>query len=211
MTANFNPSKENVLSIRINNKLLEELDILVKINHTNRSDFIRKAISDSISFNQIYRFHPTFLVSPEMFGVILSEINEDKIKNIAKLSILNAKLILKTYLQKNIQSSIVEKYLKDKRTIISALLKYIIESILSSKGQNWLKKINYTSISDKFTITGTHSLGENFSKFLYYYFIDFFFIFDFKILDEKCILTESTIKIIFSGENDEFDINVFLK
>lgn len=203
-------SKEFVLSLRIKKSLLGEIDIAAQKERMNRSDYIRKAISDAISFSEIYRLNPTFLVNPDVFKFAIKSMEDIDLEELAALSMRNARYILKLYLQKNLQSSIVQKYLTNMKSIIIGLLTYIIQSILSPTGQHWFKRIHFAWETDAFVITGMHTLGLNFSKFMRCYFIQFFDVFGFKEQPSKQILHEDKLKLVFTGELKDFDIKTLL-
>ncbi|HMF31143.1 MAG TPA: hypothetical protein VKK79_07005 [Candidatus Lokiarchaeia archaeon] len=202
--------KEYVLSLRIPINLNEEIEEVATKENLTKSDYIRKAISDAISFSVTLRQNQTFLIDQEMVKFALEFMEDIDIEEFATLSIQNGRKILKSYLNKNVNSSIVQKYLDDKKTIVSGLLIYITQSILSPTGQNWFKRVLFSWTGDVVTITGTHDLGLKFSEFMHYYFVKFFAIFNYEELKENVILKEDRIKLKFQGENKEFDINILL-
>jgi len=201
-----------MLSIRIDNDLIQELDVIADREHLTRSDYIRKAISDAMSFSVLLRKNQTFLVNPEMLQYSLSFMDENDIEEYALLSIQNGREILKEYLNKNLLSSIVQKYLDDKQTIISGLLTYITQSVLGPTGQKWFYRIHFTWHNNIVVIMGTHTLGLAFTTFMRYYFMHFFEIFGFQEVESKikAALKEDRIKLEFSGELGKFDITTLM-
>lgn len=105
----------------------------------------------------------------------------------------------------------MKKYLTNKKTIIIGLLTYIIHSILAPTAQRWFTKIHATWETEKFIITGTHKLGENFSKFMQAYFVHFFALFAYFEQENEQIIQEDKLKLVFHGKTTDFDIGIFLK
>ncbi|MEX2681476.1 MAG: hypothetical protein Q6373_007740 [Candidatus Sigynarchaeota archaeon] len=202
--------KEEILSIRIGKELLKELEEIAKKERMKKSDYVRKAISDAMSFSVMLRKNQTFLVDPEMMRYALEFMDDFDIEEFALLSLKNGRAILKDYLNKNITSSIVQKYLKSKMTIITGLLTYITESILGSTGQGWFKRIHFSWNDLIVSIRGTHELGLRFTKFIRYYFVHFFKIFDFPEIEGKTILLDDRIKIEFQGNDQAFDVSTLI-
>jgi hypothetical protein len=205
------PSEEHILSLRIKKNLLKEIETVAAKEKMSKSDYIRKAVSDAISISEVLRHNSTFLVSPQMIKLAVAKMSDEEIDQFALLSLQNGKEVLKLYLKKNIQSSIVKKYLTNKKTIIIGLLTYIIHSILAPTAQNWFSKIHASWDADKMIITGTHLLGINFSKFIQAYFKHFFDLFAYKEQINERILQEDKLKLVYQGETTEFDISIFLK
>src|SRR5271157_4072594 len=98
-------NKECVLSIRIDSDLLQELNTIAEKEHLSRSDYIRKAISDAMSFSVQLRKNQTFLINSEMLKYSLGLMDDNDIEEYAILSIQNGREILKEYLNKNLSSS----------------------------------------------------------------------------------------------------------
>ncbi len=199
-----------MLSLRIRTDLLEEIDVVASKEHMSKSDYIRKAISDAISFSAMNRQNQTFLVFPEMLKFSLNFMEDLDIEKYAILSLQNGRQILKAYLQKNIKSSIVQKYLTNKKSIITGLLTYISQSILAPTGQGWFQRIHCAWESDTLAITGMHTLGLKFSKFIRFYFIQFFEIFDYTEITTSTILKEDRLKLVFRGDFAEYDVNLLM-
>ncbi len=206
----LNNRKEVVLSIRIRSDLLGEMDTIADKEKMNRSDYIRKAISDAMSFSVALRKNQTFLVDPEMMRYALEFMDDFDIEEFAILSLKNGRAILKDYLNKNLESSIVQKYLKSKVIIITGLLTYITESILGSTGQGWFKRVHFSWNGLIISIRGTHELGMRFTKFIRYYFVHFFKIFDYSEIEGKSILVDDRIKIEFQGNDQAFDVSTLM-
>jgi len=198
------------LSIRIGTELLKEMEEIAKKERMKKSDYVRKAISDAMSFSIMLRKNQTFLVDPKMMQYALEFMDDFDIEEFAIMSLKNGRSILKDYLNKNIESSIVQKYLKDKVTIITGLLTYITESILGSTGQGWFKRIHFSWNNLILSIRGTHELGLRFTKFIRYYFVHFFKIFDYCEIEGKSILIDDRIKIEFQGNDQAFDISTLM-
>ncbi len=186
---------------------MEEIDSVAVKENMSKSDYIRKAISDAISFSSMNRQNQTFLVYPEMLKFSLNYMEDHDIEQYALLSLQNGRQILKAYLQKNIKSSIVQKYLTNKKTIITGLLTYISQSILGPTGQHWFQRIHCAWEGDTLAIAGVHSLGLKFSKFIWFYFIQFFEIFDYTEIAASTILKEDRLKLVFHGDFAEYDVN----
>lgn len=163
-----------------------------------------------MSFSIMLRKNQTFLVDPKMMQYALEFMDDFDIEEFAIMSLKNGRSILKDYLNKNIESSIVQKYLKDKVTIITGLLTYITESILGSTGQGWFKRIHFSWNNLILSIRGTHELGLRFTKFIRYYFVHFFKIFDYCEIEGKSILIDDRIKIEFQGNDQAFDISTLM-
>ena len=202
--------KEHVFSLRLKKSLLNEIDEAAKKLYINKSDFIRKAISDAISFQEFNRFSQVFFMGPNMLKFSLDLMDELQIEDFAQLALNNGQKFLSIYLKKQMNSSITEKYLENKKTIISGLLLFITESILSQSGQGWYERIRFSWRKDSIVITGVHNLGEKFSIFTRYYFIHFFSLFDFHDEPGLMILEENRIKFVFTGELSHFDLNILL-
>ncbi len=202
--------KEVVLSVRIRSDLLGEMDAIADKEKMNRSDYIRKAISDAMSFSVALRKNQTFLVDPEMLRYALEFMDDFDIEEFAILSLKNGRSILKEYLNKNLESSIVQKYLKSKVIVITGLLTYITESILGSTGQGWFKRVHFSWNGLTISIRGTHELGLRFTKFIRYYFVHFFKIFDYGEIEGKSILVDDRIKIEFQGNDQAFDVSTLM-
>nr|MDO8084863.1 ribbon-helix-helix domain-containing protein [Candidatus Sigynarchaeum springense] len=198
------------MSIRIGTELLKEMEEIAKKERMKKSDYVRKAISDAMSFSIMLRKNQTFLVDPKMMQYALEFMDDFDIEEFAIMSLKNGRSILKDYLNKNIESSIVQKYLKDKVTIITGLLTYITESILGSTGQGWFKRIHFSWNNLILSIRGTHELGLRFTKFIRYYFVHFFKIFDYCEIEGKSILIDDRIKIEFQGNDQAFDISTLM-
>nr|MDO8109806.1 hypothetical protein [Candidatus Sigynarchaeota archaeon] len=114
-------------------------------------------------------------------------------------------------MNKNVTSSIVKKYLTNKVTIITGLMTYITQSILGSTGQNWFRRIHFSWNTTAISLRGTHELGLRFSKFIRYYFVHFFEIFDYHENTSKTILQDDSIKFEFSGDDAEFDVRQLME
>lgn len=206
-------NKECVLSIRIDSDLLQELDTIAEKEHLSRSDYIRKAIADAMSFSVQLRKNQTFLINSDMVKYSLGLMDDNDIEEFAILSIQNGREILKDYLGKNLSSSIVQKYLEDNQTIISGLLTFIIQSILGPTSQKWFHRIHFSWHENIVAIIGTHALGLGFSKFMRYYFMHFFDIFNFQEVENKnkIIINEDRIKLEFKGNFGKFDVAMIMK
>lgn len=89
------PSEEHILSLRIKNNLLTEIDTVAAKEKMSRSDYIRKAVSDAISFSEVLRYNSTFLVSPPMIQFALQKMNDREIAEFANLALQNGKEVLK--------------------------------------------------------------------------------------------------------------------
>ncbi len=176
----------------------------------SKSDYIRKAISDAISFSNMNRQNQTFLVYPEMLKFSLNFMEDIDIEKYATLSLQNGRQILKEYLQKNIKSSIVQKYLRNKKSIITGLLTYISQSILAPTGQGWFQRIRCAWEGDTIAITGMHALGIKFSKFIQFYFIQFFEIFGYTEIATSTVVKDDRLKLLFHGDFAEFDVNLLM-
>jgi hypothetical protein len=202
--------KEEILSIRIGKELLQELEEIAKKERMKKSDYVRKAISDAMSFSVMLRKNQTFLVDPEMLRYALEFMDDFDIEEFAILSLKNGRSILKDYLNKNLESSIVQKYLKSKVIIITGLLTYITESILGSTGQGWFKRVHFSWNGLIISIRGTHELGVRFTKFIRYYFVHFFKIFEYTEIEGKSILVDDRIKLEFQGDDNAFDVSILM-
>ncbi len=189
---------------------MEEIDSVAVKENMSKSDYIRKAISDAISFSAMNRQNQTFLVYPEMLKYSLNFMEDFDIEKYAALSLQNGRHILKAYLTKNIKSSIVKKYLTNKKSIITGLMTYITQSILAPTGQGWFQRIHCVWESDNLAITGMHSLGIKFSIFIRFYFIHFFEIFDYIEVAANTILKDDRLKLVFHGDFAEYDINLLM-
>ncbi len=189
---------------------MDEIDTVAVKENMSKSDYIRKAISDAISFSNMNRQNQTFLVYPEMLKFSLNFMEDLDIEKYAALSLQNGRQILKGYLQKNIKSSIVQKYLTNKKSIITGLLTYISQSILAPTGQGWFQRIHCVWESDNIAITGIHALGLKFSKFIRFYFFQFFEIFGYTEIAASTILKDDRLKLVFHGDFAEFDVNVLM-
>lgn len=199
-----------MLSIRIGTELLREMEEIAKRERMNKSDYIRKAISDAMSFSVMLRKNQTFLVDPGMMRYALEFMEDFDIEEFALLSLKNGRAILKDFLNKNITSSIVQKYLDSKVTIITGLMTYITQSILGPTGQNWFKRIHFSWKGTSVSVRGTHDLGLRFSKFMRYYFLHFFEIFDYQEMEGNAILQDDRIKLEFQGEERAFEISTLM-
>lgn len=207
------PQKEGneyVFSLRIKLSVLKEIDDVARKENMTKSDFIRKAISDAMSFSEMFKRNQTFLVSPKMMEFALNMMNDAEIEKFALMAIQNGQEILKTYLKYRSHSTIVKQYLDNKKTMISGLLKYIIFSILAPTGQEWFQRIQFTWDGDLVIIAGIHRLGEKFSKFIHLYFTKFFSIFSCYENENVRILKEDRLKIGFTGDMSEFDIKLLM-
>jgi hypothetical protein len=199
--------KDFVLSLRIPMDLLKEIDECADKEHLGRSDYIRKAISDAISVSEVLRQAQTFLISPEMIQIALEHMDEFDIENFAILSLKSGRNFLKLYLQHSLHSTVIKKYLPNKQTILSGIMEYLSQSILGPTGQHWVDRIHFSWEGNKVILTGIHSLGLNFSKFLYYYFFHLFEIFNYTCVQTEIILKEERLKLIFQGDAKEFDVS----
>lgn len=207
------PQKEGneyVFSLRIKPSLLKEIEDVARKENMTKSDFIRKAISDAMSFSEMFKRNQTFLVSPKMMEFALNLMNDSEIERFALMSIQNGQDILKTYLKYRSHSTIVKQYLDSKKTMITGLLKYIIYSILAPTGQEWFQRIQFTWDENKVIIAGIHKLGEKFSRFILFYFTYFFRIFACTECENIRILKEDRLKIGFTGDMKEFDIKLLM-
>jgi hypothetical protein len=202
--------KDYVLSLRIRADLVNEIERIAEKEKMSKSDYIRKAISDGISFSSMNRQNQTFLVYPEMLKFSLNFMEDLDIEKFAVLSLENGRQILKAYLQKNINSTIVQKYLTNKKTIITGLLTYITQSILAPTGQNWFQRIHCVWEGEDLAITGMHALGLKFSKFIRFYFIQFFEIFEYTEVATSTILKEDRLKLVFHGDFAEYDVKLLM-
>lgn len=207
------PQKEGneyVFSLRIKPSLLKEIEDVARKENMTKSDFIRKAISDAMSFSEMFKRNQTFLVSPKMTEFALNLMNDSEIERFALMSIQNGQDILKTYLKYRSHSTIVKQYLDSKKTMITGLLKYIIYSILAPTGQEWFQRIQFTWDENNVIIAGIHKLGEKFSKFILLYFTYFFRIFGCTECENIRILKEDRLKIGFTGDMKEFDVKLLM-
>jgi hypothetical protein len=203
-------NQEIILSLRVKPQFAHEIDQISRKLKVNKSDFIRKAISDSISIHEIYRKNQTFLIGPNMFEFSLKFMDECDLEEYAQLALENGKRILKLYLQKQINTSIVQKYLKNKKTILTGLLFFITESILSPVGQELFKRIFFSWKENQVILTGVHHLGDKFSIFMRFYFIHFFKLFQFTEVKDECLLKENKIKLVFEGDIGKYDISFLM-
>ncbi len=203
--------KEHIFSIRMKKSLLKEISQTAKKERISKSDFIRKSISNEISFQEFNRFSQTNFLGPNMVEYALKFMDELEIEDFAKLAMLNGRKFLSQFLEKQKTSSITKKYLKNKKSIMSGLLQYITQSILPQSAQNWFQRITYSLRGNQFVITGIHRRGEKFSLFIRHYFIHFFNIFEFNEIKSKMIIGENRLKLVFSGQWDEFDIKKIFK
>lgn len=210
MTLPQKEGNEYVFSLRIKLSVLKEIDDVARKENMTKSDFIRKAISDAMSFSEMFKRNQTFLVSPKMMEFALNMMNDAEIEKFALMAIQNGQEILKTYLKYRSHSTIVKQYLDNKKTMISGLLKYIIFSILAPTGQEWFQRIQFTWDGDLVIIAGIHRLGEKFSKFIHLYFTKFFSIFSCYENENVRILKEDRLKIGFTGDMSEFDIKLLM-
>ncbi|NMC04022.1 MAG: ribbon-helix-helix protein, CopG family [Candidatus Lokiarchaeota archaeon] len=202
--------KEVMLSIRIGTDLLKEMEEIAKRERMNKSDYIRKAISDAMSFSVMLRKNQTFLVDPKMMQYALNFMDDFDIEEYAILSIKNGRSILKDFLNKNVSSTIVQKYLTSKVNIITGLLTYITQSILGPTGQNWFRRVNFSCNGTAVSIRGTHDLGLRFSRFIAYYFKHFFEIFGYNEMAGKTIIHTDRIKLVFLGDDGDFDVSMLM-
>ena len=135
-------AKEYVLSLRLPKNLQEEIETAAKKEHMGKSDYIRKAISDAITFSNVGRKNQTFLVGPDTMKFSLKFMEDVDIEEYAAISLQNARIILKDYLNGQIHSSIVQKYLTNKKTIISGIMTFLLQSIFAPTAQKWFHRIH---------------------------------------------------------------------
>ena len=199
-----------VLSLRIPMDFLSEIDDCANKEHLARSDYIRKAISDAVSVTEVLRQAQTFLVSPEMLKFSLAHMEENDIEEYALLSLQSGRNFLKLYLQHSLNSTVIQKYLPNRRTIVSGIMEYLSQSILGPTGQHWVDRIHSSWEGDNIIITGVHTHGLNFSKFLYYYFFHLFEIFNYTCNQSQNIVKEERLKLIFQGNAEEFDVRMLM-
>jgi hypothetical protein len=204
------PAKDFVLSLRLPTSLLFEIDQIADKERLSRSDYIRKALSDAVSVVEVLRKAQTFFVTPAMMQFSLQFMEDLDIEKYATLSLQNALSFLKQYLNHSLKSSIVQKYLSNKKTIISGLLTYITQSVLGPTAQKWFERIHFGWEGQSVTITGMHGLGMKFSKFISYYFLHFFNIFNYTENIAQIQLKEDRLKLVYQGDFKEFDISVLM-
>ncbi len=204
-------TKDHVFSLRIKKSLLQEITEAARKAGVSKSDFIRKAVSDEISFQEFNRFSQTMFMGPDVLNYSLQLMDELQIEDYAKLALQNGRNFLSRFLKKQKSSSITKKYLQNKKTVILGLLKYITESILAPSGQGWFERIRFSLRGEQVVITGIHTLGQKFSLFMRYYFIHFFSLFEFIEETRRTILEEDRLKLAFTGTMNDFDIDVLLR
>ena len=168
--------KENLIAVRVDDKLLTRIDHYCTKNRMSKSLLIRFAIEIYLSLFEREEDDPEHLMiwgKKEMVE-LLKHLDEESIAKIAELSFNTSKEKYKEMLQ---SSKYREKQKKDKKPTskeektlqCKKMWGFLKNLVLSNRGGfNWFNKIHESWNGPNLKIAGTHDLGLNFSLYIKY-------------------------------------------
>lgn len=172
--------KEKIILARLDDPLYNEIDRFSKDKGWSKSKLTRLALQEYLF---IYGTPVSYVVTSRIeFKYLLKCLNEEQVKELAKLGYANADkfrgdYLLNTYL--NIDEDDILK-LGVKRNL-SVLIRYMF----APEGQRLFNEINSIWKGKWVIIYGKHENGINFSIYFKYFMIDFLKPFDFQLIKEK--------------------------
>ncbi len=192
--------KNNFITIRVSDENQKVLDSLCKRLELNRSDLIRAAVTQYffINMNDPQKKNPKFILSQKIGRYVFEKLDESEIKEIANLSF-----------QIGIEDDFVDKRLnpnftkEDDQSNFVYQINMLVENIFPQNGQNWFKKVHAEFKKNKIIFTGSHSLGKNFSLFIYHLLKNYANYYQFKVFSKK--MTENYVSTRFIPEDNNMD------
>lgn len=147
--------KSHALGVRLNSKQYEDLLDFTHEFHLKKSQVLKKAFDEWIALKKSFMDENIILISKALFREILAIISEDELMRIGQI------------MANNFISRLHFKFLNKKGGI--KLLDFLERALvnLGPEGHAWFDDISFKFLDNReLVIFGSHSINENFSKYM---------------------------------------------
>jgi hypothetical protein len=147
--------KSHALGVRLNNKQYEHLIDFTQEFHLKKSQVLKKAFDEWIALKKGFLDENIILISKTLFREILAIINDDELIRIGKM------------IAKNFISRLHFKFLSKEGgiKILDFLERMLVN--LGPEGHSWFDDMSFKFLDNhELVIFGSHSINENFSKYM---------------------------------------------
>ncbi|MHA1721388.1 MAG: hypothetical protein ACTSWX_02055 [Promethearchaeota archaeon] len=168
-------SLEKKIGIRIDEATLAKMEMILKKNQISKSNMVREAINIWLNINMNKKYNPDAdlcIMSLNILKAALENVNDDCLIRMSKIAYNNHKITIKSVIndyqiiaernEENINEENRDQFIEDR-------IKNLIEYVYDQSGYKWFDEITYTREGNNFIISGTHRLGDNFSRFIKYH------------------------------------------
>ncbi len=166
------------IGIRIDEATLEKLDSILEKEHISRSTMIRDAINIWLNIRINKNFNPDsdfLLISLNIFRTALENLDEQTLDKMSKVAYANNRnTIANTPKEYQKYHEINGEVLTDanRHRKMEERIKDLIDYVYNQSSYKWFDEINYKIQQTKVIISGTHRLGDNFSRFIKFHLLN---------------------------------------
>ena len=146
-----------------------------KLIHKALTYYIRFIKKDDTTLN------PLITIAKNEFVLVIDNLNEEKLKELAELAFLNAMKERKEYINKYL----TEKERKEFQVKPRIFLKILMLHVFGYEGQNWFKEFRSSFHDNRFTIAGIHNFNLKFSIFFKYFMKKHMLVYGYSLVNEK--------------------------
>ena len=147
-----NPGK--TMGIRLDETTFEKIEKLSKSMNLNKSNLLKTAFNEWALIRESIQLDNLILINKLLFSLIINEITEEKIKNIASIMSDHVLSLIK----------IRQIKLQEENDLKSFLDNFV--RIASKERFGWFNSIGYTICENKVSIYGFHSLNSKYSTYI---------------------------------------------
>jgi len=147
--------KSHALGVRLNDEQYEHLLDFTQEFHLKKSQVLKKAFDEWIALKKSFLDENIILISKTLFREILAIINDEELIRIGQI------------LAKNFISRLHFKFLSKEGGIkmIDFLERMLVN--LGPEGHSWFDEMSFKFLDNReLVIFGSHSINENFSKYI---------------------------------------------
>jgi hypothetical protein len=147
--------KSHALGVRLNSKQYEHLLDFTHEFHLKRSQVLKKAFDEWIAIKKSFMDENIILISKTLFREILAIISDDELMRIGQM------------MANNFISKLHFKFLNNEGGI--EILDFLERALANfgSEGNSWFDDISFKFLDNReLVIFGSHSINENFSKYM---------------------------------------------
>ena len=182
---------EIFLATRVNESLMEKIDIYCEDYKITKSELLRKAILYFLKYSQQDNktFHPMMIFSKQELVYMFEHLDEKELKEYAKLSFEMGQMTKEHFTETLTDGQEIEVRPR-------FFMRTLKNEVFSHYGQNWFQELEYSFRSNKLQIAGIHNLNRKFSIFFKYLMINYLRNNEYILSTEN--LKENKVILIFS-------------
>lgn len=166
------------IGIRIDDSTLAKMNMVLETEQISKSTMVRDAINIWLNINMNKKYNPDSdfcVISLNILRTALQDVDEPTLIQMSQIAYDNHKLTLKKAINEyrkleNLSEKNGAEITRHQKVI--GRVKNLVEYVYNQSGYKWFDEISYSTDKNQIQISGTHRLGNNFSRFIKFHLLN---------------------------------------